>query len=320
MGATTAACSKPPPRRLPQTEPPARVIAATDGRVSFQSSAYVELHTWLAATARTDDEISPELEPAKRAYARSLQDDDGDVLLERTTRSLSTCTDDRCAIAALEPTGFGSAFARALPVFLAKHWLARATASWIGVEASHAIFAGRSGSTEAIFMRVASDLGVAWPDHAVRVDIVSENPPVGRAALMPVALGARGSCFFISRSERRDERVHDARILDCVMVHALRGAHQPSALRVAIVRALGVEEGERAWSVLVVHAVAATVTGWESKHLSAYRRSAMAVEGKILDWLVHEWHGRPDPMDAFVDRYAKQWRELHKKVEEKKAE
>lgn len=238
---------------------------------------------------------TPELEKARRAYVRSLADDDDDARLERTTRALSACSDDRCASAALRGEGFGRAFDRALPGFVAHAWLGRATEAWSAIEATRAAL---GPSAEAIFVRAANDLQVKWPDQAVPVDIVSEAPPVGRTALIPVALGTRSRCF--ARGTRED--MQDARILDCVLVQALL-ATRNGPLHETLVRELGEKEGERAWSLLAIHAVAALVTAWEPKHRSVYRRSAEVAEREALEWLAREW-----PSADFASKYAEFWR------------
>lgn len=280
----------------------------------------------LATAAREglsdDEELRPELRAAVNAYKRSLKDDDNDEILQRSTRALSACTDDRCAGGALDLEGFGRGFVRALPVFLETHWLARAKTAWVGVEAAHAAMAERGDTLTALHTRVAGDLGVRLPadtDRSIRIDVVSETPPVGREAFLPIALATRGRCFTSEQEQLRQghpapseqrEHVHHARILDCVLVHALLNADAVTPIRVALVQLLGNKQGERAWTLLVIHAVAATVTGWEPRHLSVYRRSATAVEPQMLEWLVQQWHGRPsgDP-DDFPKRYAAQWRD-----------
>lgn len=312
-----ASCARhtPPP---PPSEPPARAVAVTDGRVSLRTSAYVELHLWLAAAARMGEELPAELEPARRAYVRSLQDDDEDVLLERTTRALSACSDDRCSSTAVASEGFGRSFDRALPAFTERAWLPRASAAWTAIEAAHAVLGATGPAAEALFTRAAADLGMRWPDEAVPVDVVSDTPPVGRRALVPVALAARGRCFVRERraDELPAERVSRARLLDCVLVHALlavRRAELGGALRGALVQELGEHDGERAWSLLVIHAAAAIVTGWEPRHRSPYRRSAEAVEAPMLEWLAKEWRGTSasETPEAFASRYAARWREAH---------
>ncbi|MBX3221619.1 MAG: hypothetical protein KF795_13945 [Labilithrix sp.] len=291
----------------------------TDGRVSLRASAYVELHTWLAGAARTDEALEPALEPARRAYARSLRDDDADALLERTTRALSVCSDDRCSSSALAAEGFASAYERALPAFVARTWLGRATTAWIGLEAARAVLGELGPVADALVMRAASDLAVAWPERPVTIAVVSEAPPVGTAALAPVALATRGRCFAreASASRRPYERVDQARVLDCLLVHALSAvrAEAPAhtgALFAALTRELGARDGERAWALLAIHAVAAVVTGWEPKHRSVYRRSAEAVELPMLGWLAKEWRGAgAEAPETFAARYAARWREEH---------
>ncbi|MDF2696790.1 MAG: hypothetical protein K0S65_5173 [Labilithrix sp.] len=314
-----ASCSRPPVRPPPPRDPPARALVVTEGRISLRASAWVELHAWLASAARTGEELEGELEPARRTYARSLQDDDEDALLDRTTHALSSCANDRCSSAALAAEGFGHSYDRALPVFVARSWLSRASVAWTGIEASHAALGATGPAAEAIFARAASDLGMGWPDSPVIVDVVSEAPPLGRAALLPAALATRGSCFMRARTaERGDPQLDHARVLDCVLVHALHAPRDEppgaGALHAALVRELGSHDGERAWSLLVIHEVAAVVTGWEPKHRSVYRRSAEAVEPSMLEWLAKQWRGaRSEPFDAFAPRYAARWREAHLK-------
>jgi|GEM_PF-1588934 len=313
----TASCTKhvPPP---PPAQPPARSVVVTDGRVAFRTSAYLELHSWLAAAARMSEELPAELDPARRAYARSLQDDDEDLLLDRTTRALAACSDDRCSSTAVAPEGFGRAFDRALPAFVERAWMPRAAAAWTAIEAAHAVLGATGPAAEALFTRAASDLAVTWPDEAVPVDVVSETPPVGRQALVPLALAARGRCFTRPRvpGEPPAERVGRARLLDCVLVRALlalRAAEHTGPLHRELVGALGPHAGDRAWSLLVIHAASAVVSGWEPRHRSVYRRSAEAVEGPTLEWLTKEWRGgtTSETPETFAARYAARWRETH---------
>jgi hypothetical protein len=299
---SAVACTTRTPNSPPK-EPPARQIVVTEGRVSLRTSPYIELHTWLAAAAKTDADIGLELAPAKSAYVRSLANDDADELLERSLKALSTCSDDRCAMAAVAETGFGYAYARALPVFLAKHWLTRAEAAWAGIEASHAAL---GVAAEAIFARAAGELGVAWPDRAIAIDVVSEAPPPARAALLPVGLATSGTCFARA-AKNADARLRDARVVDCLLVRALLDEGASSPLRATLVRELGPHDGARAWSLLVVHVVAAIVTGWEPNHVSAYRRSAAAAERDVLEWLAHDWRASAEPHDAFAARYVARW-------------
>ncbi len=142
--------------------------------------------------------------------------------------------------------------------------------------------------------------------------------PVGRHALVPVALAARGRCFTRPRAadELPAERVGRARILDCILIHALLAIRAPEltgAIHRGLVVALGPDDGERAWSLLVIHAAAAVVTGWEPRHRSVYRRSAEAVEAPMLEWLAREWRGGSgaEAPATFASRYAARWREAH---------
>ncbi len=317
-------CSSTAPLRH-REDPPARQILVTEGHVSLRTSAYVELHTFLAAAARRNVELESPLEPARRAYKRSLEGDDDDALLARTAQALSSCSDDRCAREAVASTGFGYAYERALPFFMARHWLERASAAWVGVEASQAALTGANGwdgwngsPGEALLTRAGSELGVVWPDRPIAVDVVSESPPPGRAALISVALAARGSCFVRPRSAGRrvagfdtneeTGNVQFARILDCIIVRALVEPSVRSPLRSLLVRELGRTDGERAYALVVVQTVAAVVTGWESRHVSVDRRSSAVAETHIAEWLLREWRGaRSEPPEALGARLVATW-------------
>jgi phage baseplate assembly protein W len=282
--------------------------------VTLRTSAYVELHLWLAATAKSGAEVDRKLEPAKAAYRRSFENDDEDALLARTTRELAACSDDRCAIAAVASQGFGPAYARALSSFATRRWRDRATTAWIGIEVAHAALG--SPAAEALFERAAAELGVRWPERPVPVDFVSEAPPPGRTALAPAALATKSACFVPGRgSKGKDDRsVSDARVIDCVLVHGLLAT--PDAMRGplydTLVRELGDRDGSRAWTLVAIHGAAAIVQGWEPRHRSVHRRAAEAVEGTMLDWLANEWRGASgEPVEAFAVRYAARWREAH---------
>jgi hypothetical protein len=270
----------------------------TDGRVVLRASAYVELHLWLAASAKNDSDIEHELEPAKRAYARSLANDDDDALLERTTRALAGCADDRCAFAAVAPTGFASAYERALPEFVRTHWLERAKTAWVAIERSHNVL---EEAAEALFARAAADLSVSWPEH-VSIDVVSEAPPASRAALFAKALATQSMCFAGSVKTESD-RLRDARVLDCLLVRSLLDPQVKSPIRESLVRQLGEERGGRAWELVVVHVAAGIVRGWEPKHASVDRRSAESVDGRRLEWLAKNWHGLQD-LEAWVAHWS----------------
>ncbi len=259
--------------------------------------------------------MAPELEAARAAYRRSFEDDDADDLLARTTRKLASCSDDRCAMKAVASESFGKQYARALPAFATTRWRDRATTAWIGIEIAHAALG--TPAAEALFERAAAELGLRWPDRPVPVDFVSEAPPLGRAAIVPAALATKSGCFVAARGSNRNEKdrvIADARVIDCVLVHALLAAPEAARgpLHDTLVRELGEREGSRAWSLVVVHGAAAVVTGWEPKHRSVHRRAAEAAEGTMLDWLAKEWRGASaEPIDAFATRYVARWREVH---------
>jgi hypothetical protein len=303
-----ASCQKAAARPLPQ-EPPARALLVTDGRISLRSTAWSELHAWLIGAARDEGEVDPDLEPARRAYARSLAKDDQDELVDRTTRAMARCEDERCAIAAVAAEGFGSSFARALPTFEARGWIVRGKTASVGLEAAKSALGSVDGA-EALLLRAASDLGMTLPERALPVAVVSEAPPVGRDALAPAVLATRSRCFMQDGATRDRSLSRDhARMLDCIFVHALLATDERGTLHDALVRELGERTGKRAWSLLVIHAVAAVVTAWDPRHRSVYRRSAEAVEREMLEWLATQWRGKPT--NEFAAEYVARWRAIH---------
>jgi hypothetical protein len=250
---------------------------------------------------------APEIDVAVRAYRRSLEDDDADDTLAASSRALSACEEDPCARAAVAPYGFGRAYDRALPAFVERAWLSRAKVAFAGLQAGHAAL---GAPAEVLFARAADDLGAPWPERPVVVDVISEAPPLGPRALVPMALATRSRCFTpTGRHARPDDSMQTARIIDCVLVHALLGARQPTALRIALAAELGVREGERAFTLVVIHAVAALVGAWGPRHVSVYRASAHAVEAEALEWLRREWrNGRREPAPIFAARFADVYR------------
>jgi len=309
----------------------------------------MELHAWLAAAARDERERElpePELEHAARAYAKALRDDDRDGRLASATRALTACGDPTCATRALAGTPFGGAFAEAWPVFYARRWGERVEAGRGAVERARAAMRAELDGV-AVARRVGKDLdlgpGGDWPEGGASplpvVDVVVEAPRAGREALVRgVGLGARGSCFVEAKEEDplagavmealgvkggsgtgsragtgtgtgtgTGVRVHDARILDCVLGYAAMGMR--SGMRDALVRELGEDEGARAFEVMALHGVAAVVTAWEPKHVSALRRSAAAVEPRAMEWLKAEWPARMRGEEAasFAARYTAAW-------------
>lgn len=281
----------PPPR-----EPPPRLLSVTLENVALRENAYVELHAWLAAAARHTTAPPPGLEREVEGYRRALADDEDDALLARTTAALAACTDDRCAEEALALTPLARPFGRALPAFVRRFWAAHVRV------ARHAIEIARKSidaETDALLARIEGDLGITRPSRPPAVDVVAVSPPAGRAALVPVVLAARSSCF---------EKTTRSRVVDCVLVRLVLAERTKSPLAADLERELGVREGARAWSVLAIHAVAATLTAWEPKHVSPARRSAAAVERATLEWLA-ESHRPREP--GFAARYAAAWRARH---------
>lgn len=298
IGALSCAQRPPPP---PPKEPPARVLAVRLDRVRLRTSAYVELHAWLATMASGRQAPPPELERATRAYARATADDDEDTAFGRAASALGACESDRCAFGALEGTRFEEPFTAALPGFVARSWTPRARFTRAAVER---VRAAMGPEAEALRARLARDLAVDWPEDGATVHVVVDAPPASRAALVPPLLGARGSCFVARKGE--EARVRDARLVDCALAYAALPLAQRSALGAALARELGPELGSRAWGLVVVHAVAATVKAWEPRHASVMRRSAGAVEPRALAWLSEHWHTRAqgEEVAAFAGRFA----------------
>ena len=261
-------------------------------QLALRTSAWVELHAWLAAAARSSAELpDPEIDGAARAYRELLADDDRDDTLTRTARALEACEDERCARAAVTGTRFATPYLGALPGFLARHWTERATVARTGIEAARAALGPEA---DAILRRLAQELAIEWPTSRVVVDIVGDAPAPGREAPIRMLLATQGSCFAGASQETTS--VHDARIMDCVLAYALLRMDHRSALATALtaqLRASGrADDAGRAWTALVVHAVATMVTGLEPRHTSAMRRSASAAMPEAMEWLRQEWPSR----------------------------
>ena len=292
---------------LPRRDPPAKLLAVGLEQLSLRANAYIELHAWLAAAGRGVVSGPPGLEAAAEAYRRALADDDADELLAASTRALSSCTADRCAREALAGTAFARAFGGSLDTFAARWWTERAAVARAAIEIAQSDLAD---DTVVLVKRIAADLAIAWPTEPVAIDIVADAPPAGRKALVPVVLGARGTCFARAKGAEPSERVHRARRLDCILVHAVLTLRSRSALAVALERELGTADASRAWSAAAIHAVAATLTSWEPKHLSTTRRSALTVEPRAFEWLAANWRARAagEGVEPFAARYAEAWR------------
>lgn len=275
--------------------------------ISLRATSYAELHTWLAAAARSSEPLPDvDLEASRKPYARALRDDARDDLLAMSLRAIVDCDTDRCAHDALGQTPFGPSFDAALLVFVARRWAARADVAQAGIDASRAAM---GVELEPLVMRVSKDLGIAWPQGGATVPVVSQAPDVGREALVPVALAARGSCFIGTRGE--EPKVRDARIIDCVLTLATLSLRSKSKLAMALASELSPSEADRAWQLVAIHAVAATITAWEPKHVSAMRKSALAVEEPALNWLAENWHSRAsgESIAMFAHRWAEAYRD-----------
>lgn len=289
----------------PRPAPP-RVLVVGLEQVELRTTAWVELHAWLASAARAHAETGdPEIDAAAREYASALADDERDDLLGLTTHALEACDDERCARAAVVGTSLAAPYLAALPGFLERHWADRAIAARGAIETARAAI---PPEVEALVTALARDLAIDWPlSPPPRVDVVAAAPEPGREAPIRVLLGARGSCFVRERSE--SDRVHDARIMDCVLGYATLRLDGRSTLAMAVDRELAARgqtsERGRAWTALVVHAVATTVGAWEPRHVSALRRSTAAVMPAAMEWLAREWPARlrGEAVPSFAKRY-----------------
>jgi len=231
--AALAGCAHAAPRHPPERRPPPHVLAVGIDQVTLRTTAWVELHAWLAAQG---------------TYKQALAaDDDRDEQLGRTTRALEACDDERCARAAVDGTPFARAYLATLPGFLARDWSERAATARAGIELARAAL---GPEVEALVARLAQDLAIDWPTPPPVVDIVSDAPEPGREAPIRVLLSARSSCFARSRAE--SERMHDARVVDCVL----------------------------------------TVSAWEPTHSSVLRQSAASVMPEAMRWPAEEWPSR----------------------------
>lgn len=307
--------------RLRRDEPPPPVLVVAVDRIALRTSAWSELHALLATAARTHAVLpDPELDAAARAYEQALGPDPRDEALGDATHALAACESETCARAALAGTPFGPPFALAFPGFMRRSWTARAASARAGIEAAR----GAIGpEIDGLARRIAKDLAFDWPEVAPVVDVVTDAPPPGGAAPMRALLGARGACFTPPKPEPAEkllgqilgakpkeegpepERVQHARIIDCVLVYASLRAATKSALRDALVAELGSREGERAFVLATIHAVAVVMTSWDSRHVSVLRKSAGAVAPRAMSWLVGAWPDRlrGEEPKAFAKRF-----------------
>ena len=302
------AARKPGAAQLPERKAPPRVLVVRLEQVSLKASAWVELHSWLAASARASSEVGdPDLDAAARGYGGALADDERDEAFARTTHALEACDDEKCARVAVTGSPFATPYLAALPSFLARHWRERAEVARGSIDVARAAMSEEE-MVEALVTRLARDLALEWPVPPPVVPMAGNAPEAGRAALVRPLLGARSTCF--ARERKESDRVHDARIMDCVLGYAAISLEERSALAVALGRELAArgksKELARAWTALVVHAVAMVISAWEPKHASVLRRSAASAMPEALEWLAREWPARmrgEAPAD-FAKRYA----------------
>jgi len=275
-------------------------------QVALRATAWVELHAWLAAAARSPSSTGdPEIDAAAVEYAAALADDDRDELLGRSTHALEACDDERCARAAVLGTPFARPYLATLPHFLERHWTERATTARNAIEVARAAIPPES---EVLVNALARDLAIDWPlSPPPPVDVVAAAPEPGRDAPVRALLGAHGGCF--SKLPKESERVQSARITDCVLGYAALRLADRSELAVAIDRELVARgraaERTRAWTAVAVHAVAVTVATWEPRHVSSLRRSTAVVMPAVMQWLAEEWPARirGEPVASFAKRY-----------------
>jgi len=295
------------PRPAPVQKAPPPVLVVGFEQVALRTTAWVELHAWLASAGRGVVELpEPALEGAARAYREVLLDDERDEAVTRTARVLEACDDQRCAEDTVKGTRFAKPYLEALPAFLARHWTRRAALSRTAVEGAHAALG--DGQVEPLVVRLSRDLAIDWPKSPAVVNIVGDAPAPGRNAPIRMQLATHGQCFAGATGESTG--VHDARIIDCVLSYTTLRLDERSAIGVALaaeLRALHHEEDfVRAWTALVVHAVATVVTGFEPKHTSPLRRSASAAMPQVMEWLLHEWPARMrgESVTMFAKGYA----------------
>ncbi|MBS2018257.1 MAG: hypothetical protein JST00_35635 [Deltaproteobacteria bacterium] len=322
LGLCAVGCTPRPPPRMRRDEPPPPVLVVNVDRVALRTSAWTELHALLATAARTHTELpDPDLDAAARAYEQALSSDTRDEALGDATRSVAACESEACARAALGGTPFGPPFALAFPGFMRRSWTARAASARTGIEAARSAI---GPEIDGLARRIAKDLAFEWPEVPPIVDVVTDAPPPGAAAPMRALLGARGSCFttpkpdptekllgqLVGAKPKEDgpepERVQHARIIDCVLVYAALHAAQASALRLALTAELGPREGDRAFTLATIHAVAVVMTSWDSRHISVLRQSAGEVAPSAMKWLVGAWPDRlqGEEPKAFAKRFA----------------
>jgi hypothetical protein len=303
---TLLGCPYAQPLRVPERKVPPRVLVVRLEQVALRTSAWVSLHLWLAASARASIAIDqPGLDAAARGYAEVLADDARDEALAQTTHALALCDDEPCARAAVAGSPFASAYVAALPGFLARHWEVRAEIARAGIDVARAAL---GEEVEALVARLSEDLAVDWPAEPPAIDVVGSAPELGRDALVPAALAARGRCFTKERQET--ERMHDARVIDCVLAYAALGLESRSAMAAALGRELAARgkssEVARAWTALVVHATSVAVSALSPRHVAVLRGSAAASMPRAMEWLAREWTSRMrgEPAADFAKRYA----------------
>ena len=302
------ACQRPAaPRPASPKKAPPPVLVVGFEHVALRTSAWVELHAWLASSGRGAIEMpEPALEGAARAYREVLLDDERDEAVTRTARVLEACDDQRCAEDSVKGTRFAKPYLEAMPAFLARHWTRRAALSRVAVEGAHAALG--EGQVDPLVFRLSRDLAIDWPKAPAVVNVVGDAPAPGRDAPIRMLLATHGQCFAGATGETTG--VHDARIIDCVLSYAALRLDTKSAVGVAVaqeLRALHHEEDfVRAWTALVVHAVATVVTAIEPKHTSPLRRSASAAMPQVMEWLLHEWPARMrgESVTMFAKGYA----------------
>ena len=253
------------PRHPPERRPPPHVLVVGLEQVALRTTAWVELHAWLAAEAR--EHAHAELD-GRHAYRASPDDDRDELSVARPSprglrrREVRPSRRRRDALRGALPRR-AARLPRA-PLDRARIHRARRR----GGCTRGARTRGRAAGDEA---RAGSRHRLAAPPPVV--DLVSDAPVARQRRADPHA--PRRARAVASRGRAREsERMHDARIIDCVLAYAAiasiteRARASPQPRAAARGRA---SDLERAWSALVVHASPRRSTGCEPRHSSALR-------------------------------------------------
>ncbi|HEY8077664.1 MAG TPA: hypothetical protein VIF62_26240, partial [Labilithrix sp.] len=123
LALAACACGGAPQKPQPRETAPPPALVVTLDRVALRTTAWTELHAWLATRAR-DDEATLDFAPGVREYREAL--DDSGAKLEAARDELAACNDTKCAHAVMQRTPFARAFDDAFEPFYARKWGERA--------------------------------------------------------------------------------------------------------------------------------------------------------------------------------------------------